>query len=209
VQSQLAYSTDFTSTQTVLLPLPVTSGHTIVVAVSAYASAGVANVAGVTDSAANTYTRVVQEPASASGNHNLSLWVATGVKNTVGLSVTVHAPASLGEYLDVAVHEYSTGTVDQSAHTSGSGTDATSGAITTSAAGDLIFGAFLHQAPSADSPTSATPGSGFNLRQAEYDGNYEPLVTEDGTTGPVSSYHAGLTWNKSADWYGVGLTLKP
>lgn len=209
VQSQLAYSPAFVTSQPVSLPGAVTAGHTLVVAVSAYANPNTAGVASVSDSAGNQYIKVTQDPESVTNSHSLSIWVATNVKASSSLTITAYAAANSSAYLTLAAHEYTRGTVDVSAHASGTGTTASSGNTpNTTQAQELVFGSFLHEADSATSPTGSTMAAGFALRQALYDGNYEPLVTQDRNVSQSGAYSAALTWNKSVTWHAVVVTLK-
>jgi hypothetical protein len=212
VQSWLAYSANFASSQAVTLPGAVTAGHAIVVAVSAY-SYSTAGIGGITDSAGNVYVKAVQSPNPTSGNHALSIWYALNVKGIASLTVTASAPSGNPEYITLAAHEYSgissVSALDQTAGAQGSGLAATSGSTPAATqASELVLGVFLHEQDSANSPTASTAAAGFSLRQSLYDGQYEPLVTEDETVNQIGAYAAGLTWNKTANWLGAAVTLK-
>ena len=207
-QSTIGWTTGPAAKKAVSFTSAVTGGNLVIVAVSAY-SGGTANVSGVTDNKGNLYYKAASNPASASGQHFLGIWFAQNVNGGSGFSVTANAQDG-NSYLTVAIHEYSgmalAGVLDQTGTGTGTGTGATSGPTsTTTQAGELVFGAHLHEAAGT---VGATAGSGFTIRRSMTNGSYEPLVTEDRLVQAAGSYEAPLKWAKPVGWRAVVATFK-
>lgn len=208
LQSTLGSSYIYVTSQAATLAQPVTSGNTVIVAVSNYQSAN-ANTASVTDNKGNTYTKIVTNPTAVSGNNQISLWYATNVAG--GSSFTVTATSSATSYLSIAAHEYAglltSTTLDSTSNQNGVGTSATTGLTAmTIQNNELVFGAFLHENFATINPTAT---NGFTIRQSIVNGSvYEPLVTLDKIVSTTGQYAATLTWATSATWRGAVATFK-
>jgi hypothetical protein len=212
IRSAIAHSTARVSSQNVNVS-SVMSGHTIVVAVSAKTSSTsiTANISSVTDSAANVYTKVVEDPSPASDRYSLSIWVAQNVPVTSNLTITANAPLGTTEYITLAAHEYAglltIGSIDRSNHAKGTSTTANSGTTAiTSESHELLLGAFMYEQNSLVS--NSTAGSGYTKRQSYYNGTYVPLVSQDRIVSATGTYNATLTWNRSNTWHAAIVTLK-
>jgi hypothetical protein len=206
-QSTIGWTATFAASKTVSFSQPVDSGSLIVVAVSIY-SGGTANLSSVTDNNNNAYLKAASNPATPSGNHQVSIWYSQNVAGGSSFSVTATPQGSA--YITLAIHEYTgiavSGVLDQTQNKTGSGQAATSGLTgTTLQSNELIFGAHLHQDAGV---VAATAGSGFSLRQSLTDGTYEPLVTEDRFVSATGSYEAPLAWAKAVPWNAALATFK-
>jgi hypothetical protein len=185
------------TTVTVAYSLPQTVGDLNVVVVGWNDTT--ATVQSVKDSAGNSYSLAIG-PTSGTALRQ-SLYYA---KNIVGGSneVTVaFSPAAV--FPDIRILEYSgldpSSPLDVSAGASGNSTAASSGAVTTTAANELIFGA------DTVFTGNKTPGTGFNTRIITTpDGN----IAEDRTVSATGSYSAGATLNPSGPWVMQMATFK-
>jgi len=168
----VAYSTSQTNAQK--------AGDTNVVAIGFGNTTG--TISSVTDNKGNSYT--VAAPLTRDTANSQAVYyaknIATGAGNTV---VTVTFNASV-PYPDIRVVEYSgldkVSPLDVSKSATGTGTAPSSGAVTTTNANDMIFGAGL----TATRFTAA--GSGFTSRVITADGN----IAEDKNVATVGSYTA-------------------
>jgi hypothetical protein len=169
-----------------------TAGNLIVAAVSWDSTATLT----CSDSQGNAYV-VVTTQYDATWDQSLAVCYAVNIKagaNTVtasfGSSVTTRR---------LAVHEYSgialTSPVDVSAKRVGTGTTTVNGvsspAATTTASGDLIFGAVMDV---SGSTTSITAGTGFTQRQSL---NNKDFATEDTVQAAAGSIAATQTFGAS------------
>lgn len=144
-----------------------------------------ATVSSVMDKSGNVYTRAVG-PTVQSGVASQAIYYAPNIKAVAAgaNSVTVMFSAS-ANYPDIRILEY-TGAdpnipVDVFAASSGSGTTSSSGAVTTTNATDLLFGANLVQT------TTTGPGNGFISRLVtQPDGD----IVEDRMVAATGSYTA-------------------
>ena len=150
-----------------------------------------ATVSTVTDTTGNVYTRAVG-PTVISGLESQSIYYAKNIAAaTAGAnSVTVTFSAAAA-FPDIRILEYSgadpTNPVDVTAAASGNSATSSSGAVTTTNATDLLFGANMVQ-------TSTTgPGTGFTSRMlTSPDGDIaeDEMVTATGSysaTAPLTS----------------------
>jgi len=144
------------------------------------------NVTNVTDSKGNVYVRAIGPTRNASFNLSQSIYYAASIAGAPagGNTVTVaFSPAAA--YADVRILEYSgvaiTAPVDATAGTTGQSATASSGAFTTTQAGDLIVAGSMVQT------LSTAAGSGYTLRFiTQPDGD----VAEDRVAGAPGSYTA-------------------
>jgi hypothetical protein len=154
-----------------------------------------AAVSSVTDSIGNVYTLAVG-PTQVSGQLSQSIYYARGILaaganiNTVTVRFTVPA-----QYADIRVLEYNgldrVNPVDVTAAAIGSSTTSNSGAVTTTNANDLIFGANIV------STSTTGPGTGFTKRMiTKPDGD----IAEDHVVSTVGSYNASAPLNRSGPW---------
>ena len=208
IQSALSVGNGGETIHSVILPQAVTTGNTIIVAVSAWGEAGTGQITSVTDNLGNTYTKTVQHPDPASGNSHISIWYATNISGGLNFTTTAHSANS--HYITIATHEYSgimTNGLDQMAHAAGTGTMASTGTITTTNNQELLFAAFLHE----DGATiDASAGAEFTMRQKHTSGSQEPLFTEDKIVQTSGTYDGTLSFfsNPIGGWEGTIATFK-
>ncbi len=148
------------------------------------------SVASVTDSKGNTYTKAVG-PTSITGVQQ-SIYYA---KNIVAGSNTVTVKFNqAAAYPDVRILEYNgldpTNPLDVTAAASGNGTNANSGAATTTAANELIFGT-----GTTAGVALTAPGPGFTTRISNIYGS----LAEDEIVSTTGSYAATAT-NSGGNW---------
>jgi Carbohydrate binding module (family 6) len=187
---QGAYATPQTPTQTVPVTYPAAqaSGNLNVVIVGWNDSVNV--VASVTDSKGNLYQRATGPVVF----HSLSQSIYYA-KNIVGGSNTVTVTFSgLARYPDIRVLEYSgintSNPFDAAAGTGGTGTSASSGAITTSSSSELLLAA------NVVSNSTAGPGTGFTQRILTVP---DSDIVEDKIVNAIGSY-AATTPLGIGDW---------
>ena len=151
----------------------------------------------VTDTAGNKYTLAVG-PTRGTGLSQ-SIYYArniAGGNNTV--TVTFN---QLAAYPDIRILEYKgVTTLDVKAAATGSGNSATSGAATTTAANELIFG--------ADTVTGSTKsaGTGFTARIITVP---DSDLAEDRVVSATGSYSATATLTGSKPWVMQMVAFKP
>ncbi len=150
----------------------------------------------VTDSQGNTFTEIGNELTSPVGSHS-RLYCASNIHGGAD-SVTVTYSAS-STYLELYVTEYSgintTNPIDGQSGNSGSAGAVTSKSVTTTTAGDIIYGW-----SAAD--WACTVGSGFSAR-ATLNNN----LVEDMTSGGAGAYAATATANNG--WTMQMVALRP
>jgi chitodextrinase len=154
-----------------------------------------ATVSSVTDSSGNTYA-VAAPPALVSGLLSQTIYFA---KNIVGAPangniVTVKFNGSAA-YPDIRILEYAgmdpTNPLDMADAATGNSTTATSAAITTTNAIDLIFGANIVYT------STSGPGSGFTSRMiTSSDGD----IAEDRVVTAAGSYTASAPLTRAGPW---------
>ncbi|MBI3475600.1 MAG: hypothetical protein HY010_07690 [Acidobacteria bacterium] len=170
------------SSTSVTFNTPTVAGNTIVVYVI-WNNAG--NVT-VTDSRGNTFVSVSAPVIWSSGN-SAQIFYASGIAGGAD-TVTAAFRTPVTNFGVVYVHEYAgisvSSPVDLTASATGSSGSLNSGAITTTGANELIFGAGV-----SDNSVTAV-GSGFSSRDLAY-GN----VTEDQVAASIGSYAATATHN--------------
>ena len=139
-----------------------------------------ASIAGVSDSAGNTYLTAISTLRGAGMSQ--AIYYATGVAaGSDTVTVTFDQAAS---YVDLRVSEYG-GVGGFDAGTGGSGPtgDGDSGAVTTTNADDLLFAAGM------SGGAFSTAGSDYTSRVVTANGD----LTEDRTVASTGSYHATAT----------------
>jgi hypothetical protein len=148
------------------------------------------SVTGITDTRGNTYTLAIG-PTTGTGLRQ-SIYYAKAIaagSNTV--TVTFNKAAA---FVDVRVLEYSgldtAIPLDKAAGAAGSGTTASSGAVTTTAANELIFGAGMTIA------RFTAAGSGFISRIIT---SPDADIAEDRTVAATGSYSATAP-NSTSNW---------
>jgi hypothetical protein len=183
---------------TVTYPLPQTTGDLNVVVVGWNDTT--ATVQSVKDSAGNSYSLVIGPTSGAALRQ--SLYYAKNIVGGGSNEVTVvFSPAAV--FPDIRILEYSgldaSSPLDVSAGASGNSTAASSGAVSTTAANELIFGA------NTVFTGNKTPGAGFNTRIITTpDGN----IAEDRTVSATGGYSASATLNPSGPWVMQMATFK-
>ncbi len=140
---------------------PTTSGNAIIFGIT---FGNTPSTITVTDSAGNTYTQAVRTYDSRH-NQGGAIFYSTNTMGVSSLTVTVSFSSGVN-FLALGIHEYSgvatSAPLDVATGTTGSGTSPSSGSVTTTANGDLIFGVAVEDA--AGSSDSFTAGSGFTKR---------------------------------------------
>ena len=181
-------------------PSSVGAGHLLVAAVGySDSSTNIANVTfTVTDSLGNTWTSALS-PVRRSGHGVAQIFY---VKNSLAGTDTVTVTSSIGNasFLELYIHEYSgtntSAPLDVTANGQGSGTTPSSGAATTTAANEVIFGyALLTHTGGA--------GSGFTARET-LGGD----VSEDEVVNASGSYSATFSQPAGGDWITLMATFK-
>jgi len=141
----------------------VSTGNLMVVWV--WYSGSSQSVAAVTDTAGNTYAKAVG-PTTGTGTqaaHRQELWYAKNIVGATGLSVTATFGNTFSTEKSITAHEYSgadpVSPLDVTSFAATSSANASSGAATTTAANELIFGAGLFSG-------TGTAGTGFTQRSS-------------------------------------------
>jgi hypothetical protein len=189
--NQTAVSVSYASAQT--------AGNTNILAIGWNNTTS--TVTSVVDSAGNTY-RLAVPKASANGVSQ-AIWYASNIKaagpgaNAVTVTFSASTP-----YVDIRALEYSgldrANPFDVGTSASGNGTAADSGAVTTTAASELIIGAGM------TGGLFSAAGSGFSNRVITQDAD----IAEDRTVTTAGSYSASATLSPSAGWVMQVATFK-
>jgi fibronectin type 3 domain-containing protein len=191
VQVNAAVPQTAQTTVTIPFTLAQSSGNLNVVVVGWNSATG--QVASVTDTRGNPYTRAVGPTAAGFGTQSIyyspSIQPAAANANSVIVTFAAAVP-----YADIRIAEYSgivgTDPVDVVAAATGSGTSSATGTVTTANPTDLIVGANL-----VTSYTSA-PGASFTSRVITApDGD----ILEDRIVAAVGTYNASASI-LSGDW---------
>jgi chitodextrinase len=152
----------------------------------------------ITDSQGNTFTEVGTQLTTPGGARS-RVYVAKNIKGGSD-TVTVNLTAN-SAWIELYISEYSgvntVNPVDAQAGASGSAGTVSSGAATTTAAGDMLYGYCLGD-------WSCTAGSGFKARST-FDGN----LIEDMTAGNPGSYAATGSANNGWSMQMVALKKAP
>jgi hypothetical protein len=147
-------------------------------------------VTGITDTRGNTYTLAIG-PTTGTGLRQSIYFAKNIAAGTNTVTVTFSQAAA---FVDVRVLEYSgldtANPLDKTTGAVGSGTAASSGAVTTTAANELIFGAGMTLAKFTG------PGSGFTSRIIT---SPDADIAEDQTVTTTGSYSATAP-NSSSNW---------
>jgi len=114
-----------------------------------------------------------------------------GVTVTISSAAGTYLQGSAAEYAGVAV----TGSLDQVAVASGTGTAANSGATGSVAAGELLFSALMM----GTSPGGATANNGLLI----HDHNTDFSVDDADSTTTAGTQQSSWALQQSADWYEV------
>ena len=190
-----------TTTSSLAFASANTSGNWIAVAIRGGLSSS--QVFTVIDSNGNTYKQAGQVGFTASAV-TTAVYYAENVKggaNTVTVSMTVSGP------LRFAVLEYSgvatSNSLDGAAVSTGVGTSAASGNVTTTANGDLLLGAVA----TADSSTF-TAGTGFTIRDSVPVVPNVKLISEDQIQASAGVAAATATLASSSNWGAVLVAVK-
>jgi hypothetical protein len=187
---QLKYATPQTNQASV--PVTYTSaqtaGNTNIVAIGW--SSATSTITSVTDSAGNSYQ--LAAPLSRGANLSQAIYYASNIKTAASNTVTVAFSAAV-PFADVRVTEYAgiatSSPVDGTSSNSGTSTAPNSGAITTTTANALIFGAGVTHG------SFTAPGSGFTKRVIT---SPDADIAEDRIVSSTGSYSATATSTNSA-----------
>ena len=160
------------------------------------------NITSVTDSAGNTYQLAV--PTARGSGLSQAIYYASNIKaaaagtNTVTVTFNASTP-----FIDIRALEYSgldpVNPFDVGTSASGNGTSANSGAVTTTAAGELIFGAGMTGGAFSAAGTNFT-----NRIITAQDGD----IAEDRFVTTTGSYSATASLSGSAAWLMQVATFK-
>lgn len=196
-------NSDFRNSDTLTVGFknPVATGDLVIVVVGTYTGA----LMGVTDSASNHYVEAGVAVTTPAGS-TMRIFYAANVTTAASLAVTAAAAAGTSE-LTVAIHAYrgvALDPLDQIAPPStGTGTEPTSGSVTTTASSELYFAAMSHDA----SPRTGA-GPNYTLREVATDSaSNVPIATED-KIGPAQATLATFTLDSSEGWACSLLTFK-
>ena len=170
-----------------------TAGNLNVVVVGWSDSTAIVN--SLADSKGNVYTRAVG-PTVLSGTASQSIYYAKNIVAAAANTNTVTVQFSMAAaYPDIRILEYSgletTNPVDVTAAATGTNASSNSGAVTTTNANDLIFGANLVQT------RTSGPGTGFTSRIiTQQDGD----IAEDRVVTTTGSYSATAPLTSAGAW---------
>jgi hypothetical protein len=152
------------------------------------------NITSVTDSAGNTYQLAV--PTARGTGISQAIYYAPNIKAAAAGTNTITATFNTATpYVDVRALEYSgldpVSPFDVGASASGTGTTATSGTITTTAANDLIFSAGM------TSGSFSAAGTNFTTRIIT---TPDADIAQDRTAITAGAYTATAPLSGSANW---------
>ncbi|MCV7071961.1 PQQ-dependent sugar dehydrogenase, partial [Mycobacterium rufum] len=151
-------------------------------------------ITSVTDSAGNAY-RLASPTARGSGISQ-AIYYASGIKGTAAGTNTVTVVFNTATpYVDIRALEYSgldpVNPFDRTASATGTGTAASSGAVTTTAANELIFAAGM------TTGAFSGPGTGFSSRIIT---TPDADIAQDRVVSATGSYGATAALSGSAPW---------
>lgn len=190
----------------------VGAGNTVVGTVS-WDSLGGTTLLSVKDDKLNTYTIKDTVVDSVNNQSNASFILGNITNGPNALTATTNSANVNGAFLTIIWDEYSgasavsdpsDGHTGQKQATPGTGTDAvTSGNVTTTVNGDLIYGGTYN----TSTGTLASAGSGFASRTSDTSG--APGITEDKTQTTAGSVASTFTINPSAACVTFIIAIKP
>ena len=173
--------------------------HSLLVACAGWGTT-TATLNSVTSSPSNTWNSTTD--VSNSGQVRIQCYYAMNVASGT-TSVTFNFSASVS--WDIAIHEYSgvatTSALDQQNGATGNSSSPSSGSVTTTAGGELIFGWTANSL----GVNTYTAGTGFTLRRSDL-AFYASEDQVQGTAGAISA-----TWGQggsTAQWAAKVLTFK-
>ena len=201
VQSTVGY-TATASTVTSTFALSPTVGDLVIAAVSTFAT----NVTSLSDSAGNTYTFVASSSvAGTGGNIGLYVYYAQNIVTTSSFKLTGNLSGGTEASLiaEEVAGAATSSALDQTHTKTGSGTQANSGNVTTTAANEILFAAET-DGETAPNPVLVTSTTGWVGRQYQADNNtYQDLLVSDrgasATTTDAARYYlpggsGGYNW---------------
>ena len=177
------------------LSAAVSAGNLLVGWFGQYDSSGRVQVS---DNVNSAWTRASPSTTFSSGGGDVALfYVQNAAAAPAGVTVTISSAA--GTYLQGSAAEYAgvavTGSLDQVAVASGTGTAANSGATGSVAAGELLFSALM----TGTSPGGATANNGLLI----HDHNTDFSVDDADSTTTAGTQQSSWALQQSADWYEV------
>ncbi len=176
-----------------------TAGHFIAVAVRGGASGETFSVG---DSNGNTYRQAVQLNVTVDAPYGdtLAIFYAENVRG--GANTIAVSDGNPGSTLRFAILEYAgvalTNSLEGQAAAQGVSTSPSTGAVSTSAGGDLLLGAIM----SADG-RSYSPGSGYSIEDRLPDASNTKLITEDRIQTAAGASAASATLSSANPWGAV------
>jgi hypothetical protein len=189
------------SSSTITLPAASGTGHLLILTVS-YDNPN-AHVASITDTSGNSYILAIKPTTWDSNGYNTEMWYAKNIAaGSTPITATVKLSASSKYRLQLYFNEYkgldTVSPLDQiSVTTSTTAKTLTSGAKTTTAPNELIFG---HAEANA---VDINGGSGFAVRTTFY-GDLE----EDKAATSIGSYSANFSMNYAVASIALMATFK-
>ncbi len=201
VQSTGANESGTATTLTANFTSATTSGDLLVVSASEYVGAS-NHITSVTDSAGNTWTKLLDTYTSGH-NSDGALWYSAGAHSTT--SVTVHTASAAS--IAISAQEFSgvatASPVDGSSAVSNTGTTASTGAVTPTAAGDLAVG-FVAGHASIQPITVTAPG--FTAQTQQNSGTSTSVVVGTRALSSLASQSFTGSFAKAMYWT-AGLAL--
>jgi hypothetical protein len=198
VQSASGTETTSSTTLSGSFPAATTAGDLLVLSASVYT--GATNpITSVTDSAGNTWTRIGTAHFVSGHYSDGEMWYSANAKPVTTVTVHNGSAASVAfvaqEFSGVAT----TGPLDVSAGTSNTGTAASSGSVTTTAANELVVG-FVAGHNNAQAITVTSPGYTDQSQQTTTGTNIASVVTgyqvlaSPGAQSFAGSFGSAMYW---------------
>jgi subtilisin family serine protease len=155
----------------------------------------------VSDTLGNVYTEAVSQVQSSDG-HQLHLFYAGNIARGANSVTAVFSASNNHPWL--AVYEYSgVNALDQTGRAQGYGVSANAGAVSTTAANELVFAAVGLPAFYGG---AVTAGSGYALQQQ--DTNVSRAATEAAVVTSSGTFQGIFGFNSAANWTAVIATFK-
>jgi hypothetical protein len=182
---------------------PTTSGNAIILGVT---FGDLSPTITATDSQGNTYLHAVMTYDSSHRQGSAILY-ATNIKGGSSNTVTVKFSQAVS-YLALGIHEYSgiaaSGALDVTKGAMGKSSTPSSGTVTTTASGDLIFGCGVEDSSGSGDTFSA--GTSF-VKRVDL-GNAAAYADEDTSQAKAGSIAASWTLNPAGSWIAAVAAFK-
>jgi len=193
------------ASMTLVLPQAVAAGDLLV---GWFAQYDVAGQVSVSDDINGAWTRSVSEQFTNGAGDITLYYRENSAAAPSGLTVTISAPAPA--FLPGAVAEFAnvatSGSLDQTAVASGTGTAADSGSTPAVPAGELVVGGLITGGQPAPIVEGSSQNVPFTLAVQNGSGSASMEAIPVGAAGPQDG---SFTLNVSTDWYMVAATFRP